>query len=127
MKPLKAIIVDDIRLIRAELKLILGDFPEIEIVGEAASVGKALNLIAEFEPDVVFLDIHLPRKSGFDLLDQVKTEIKVIFITSYSDEYSEDAKKYNPVDFLTKPVSKEKLSRAISKLLRRVDSIHSTY
>ena len=88
MKPLKAIIVDDIRLIRAELKLILGDFPEIEIVGEAASVGKALNLIAQYEPDVVFLDIHLPRKSGFDLLDRITTEIKVIFITSYSDEYS---------------------------------------
>jgi len=117
MKPLKAIIVDDIKLIRAELKLILGKFSEIEIVGEAASVGKALNLIAELEPDVVFLDIHLPRRSGFDLLDQLTSEIKVIFITSYSNEYAEEAKKYNPVDFLTKPVSKDKLSRAISKLI----------
>ena len=64
MKPLKAIIVDDIRLIRAELKLILGDFPEIEIVGEAASVGKALNLIAQYEPDVVFLTTGSYQEKG---------------------------------------------------------------
>ncbi len=103
----------------------LGEFPEIEIVGEAASAGKALNLISELKPDVVFLDINLPRMSGFDILEQINFDLNVIFITSYSDEYAEEAKKYNPVDFLTKPVSREKLSRAIRKLLRQVDYLHN--
>jgi two-component system LytT family response regulator len=116
MKPLRTIIVDDMRLIRAELKLLLSEFPEIEIVGEAASARKAINLISELEPDLVLLDIHLPRMSGFDILDQVTTHLNVIFITSYSNEFSEEAKKYKPVDFLMKPIRKEKLLKALKKL-----------
>ena len=116
MKPLRTILVDDVRLIRAEPKLILSEFPEIEIIGEAASARKAINLITELEPDLVFLDIHLPKMSGFDILDQVTADLKVIFITSYSNIYSEKAKKYKPVDFLMKPIRKEKLLKALNKL-----------
>ena len=116
MEPLRTLIVDDVRLIRVELKMILSDYPEIEVIGEASNVREAKYMISELKPDVVFLDIQLPGPSGFDLLDQIEVNFKLVFISSYFDQYYEKAKKYNPVDFLTKPISKEKLVTAISKL-----------
>ena len=116
MEPLRTLIVDDVRLIRVELKMILSDYPEIDIIGEASNVREAKYLISELKPDVVFLDIQLPGPSGFDLLDQLEVNFKLVFISSYFDQYYEKAKKYNPVDFLTKPISQEKLVTAISKL-----------
>ncbi len=126
MKPLRAIIVEDIRPIRTELKMMLSEYPEIRIVGEAATAAKAITLISELEPEVVLLDIHLPGMSGFDILDRVKADFKVIFITLYFNEYAAEAKKYKPVDFLTKPVSKDKLSRAIGKLTKQVNHLQRT-
>ncbi len=116
MEPLRTLIVDDVRLIRVELKMILSEYPEIDIIGEASNVREAKYLISELKPDVVFLDIQLPGPSGFDLLDRIEVNFKLVFISSYFDQYYEKAKKYNPVDFLTKPISKEKLVTAISKL-----------
>ena len=116
MNPLRTLIIDDVRLIRVELKMILSEYPEIDIIGEASNVREARYLISELKPDVVFLDIQLPGPSGFDLLDQIDVNFKLVFISSYFEQYYERARNYNPVDFLTKPIGKEKLLRVLEKL-----------
>ena len=116
MKSIRTVIVDDVRLVRIELKMILSEYPEIDIIGEASNTCDAISMISELKPDLVFLDIQLPGSSGFDLLDQIELNFKLIFISSYFDQYYERAKKYNPLDFLTKPINKKKLVKAISNL-----------
>ncbi len=116
MDQLRVIIIDDVRLIRVELRTMLSEYPEVEVVGEAGNVADALPLISELKPDLVFLDIRLPDLSGFDLLDKTEADFKVIFISSY-DKYIPKARTYNPVDFLLKPINKKKLYKAIQKVL----------
>jgi two-component system LytT family response regulator len=101
--------------------MILGDYPEIEVIGEASNVRDAKYLISELKPDVVFLDIQLPGQSGLDLLDQIEREFKIVFISSYFDQYYERAKKYKPVDFLSKPINKDRLLQAINKLFPKIE------
>ncbi len=123
MKPLKALIVDDVKLIRTELKIILEENKQIKVIGEAANVKDALIIIQDNKPDVLLLDIHLPGQSGFDLLDSLEEEIKTIFISSYFYKYSDQALKYNPVAFLSKPISKLKLYDAVNKLTEQIYNI----
>ena len=115
MSPLKTIIVDEKWLIRSELKLLLSKYPNIDVVGEAENAEEAIRLFTEKKPDVVFLDIHLPEYSGFDLIDKLDIDCKIIFISAYN-KYRAEAKKYHPIEFLLKPISAEKLSRTIKKL-----------
>ena len=115
MSPLKTIIVDDKWLIRSELKFLLSKYPNIDVVGEAENAEEAITLISEQKPDAVFLDIHLPEYSGFDLIDKLNIDCKIIFISAYN-KYRTAAKKYHPIEFLVKPISAEKLSRTIKKL-----------
>jgi two-component system LytT family response regulator len=110
-----AIIVDDERLARNELKLLLSDFSEINIIGEAANVNHAIELINQSKPDVLFLDIQLRRETGFDLLDKMNTKCKVIFVTAF-DEYALRAFEVNALDYLLKPINKDYLERAIKRL-----------
>jgi len=112
---LKTIIVDDKWLVRSELKLLLSQYPSIDIVGEAGNIEEAEKLIAEEKPDVVFLDIQLPENTGFDLLDKLDVDFKIIFISAFN-KYIPEAKKYHPVEFLLKPINAEKLSKTIKKL-----------
>lgn len=93
----------------------LGEFKELELVGAADHPDSALQLIAKERPDVLFLDIHMPGQSGFDLLDQLDYTPQVIFTTAYS-EYAYRSFDYNPVDYLLKPISPERLASAIDKL-----------
>jgi two-component system LytT family response regulator len=93
----------------------LSEYPHIKVIGEAANTVEAIPLIMKLKPDVVFLDIHMPGLSGFDLLYRMNVNFKVIFISSY-DRYREKAKKHNAVDFLLKPINKEKLGKAVQKL-----------
>jgi len=117
MKQLRTLIIDDIRLIRVELRMILNEYKVFDIVGEASNVQEAKKLISELKPDVVFLDIQMPGLSGFDLLDAINIDFKLVFISSYFDQYYEKATKYSPVDFLTKPINKDKLATVINKLI----------
>jgi two-component system LytT family response regulator len=121
MKPLRTLIIDDIRLIRLELKMILSEYPEIDIIGEASNVHDAKAMILKLNPDLVFLDIQLPGLSGFDLLNQIEINFKLVFISSYFDQYFEKARKYAPVDFLTKPINKDKLMNVVKKLSSHKD------
>jgi two-component system LytT family response regulator len=115
MQPLKTVIVDDEWLVRSELRTMLAGYPEIAVAGEAANVEQAIPLIRAIQPAVIFLDIQMPGASGFDLLDQVDTAAKIIFITAY-DKYALRAFEVNALDYLLKPISTERLQKAIKRL-----------
>ena len=112
---MKAIIIDDERLARKELVKLLEDFPEIEILGEAANADEAFELINQLSPDLLFLDIQMPGKTGFELLEMLDAVPKVIFTTAY-DEYALKAFEVNALDYLLKPIQMERLQDSLSKL-----------
>ncbi len=114
-KQYKAIIVDDERLARKDLLLMLRDFENIEVVGEADNVSLAADLIEKKSPDIIFLDIQMPGESGFDLLEKVRTQAKIIFVTAF-DEYAIRAFEVNAMDYLLKPVSTERLVRTLERI-----------
>jgi len=113
--PLKAIIVDDERLARAELKKLLQDYPDIDVVDEAANAEEGVDKIENQNPDVVFLDIQMPGKTGFDLLTDLERAPHVIFTTAY-DEYALKAFDVNALDYLLKPIEPKRLADAVHKL-----------
>jgi len=117
----KSIIVDDEELAREDLKVLLKDFSEIEIIGESETVEETKALIKKLDPDLIFLDIQMPGKSGFDLLEEIQINAKIIFVTAY-DEYAIRAFEVNAKDYLLKPVNKERLSLAIERLKTEQES-----
>jgi two-component system, LytTR family, response regulator len=112
---LKAIIIDDERLARLELRRMLQDFPEIEVVDEAANADEGLARIESHNPDLIFLDIQMPGKTGFDLLAELDRAPQVIFTTAY-DEYALKAFEVNALDYLLKPIEPKRLADAVHKL-----------
>lgn len=112
---LTAIIIDDERLARAELRLLLADFAEILIVGEAKNLTEAVNLIRANKPDVVFLDVQLSKENGFDLLEKIERDFKLIFVTAF-DEFAIRAFEINAIDYLLKPVNPERLAKTLARL-----------
>jgi two-component system LytT family response regulator len=112
---IRAIIIDDERLARNELRKLLADFPEIEIVAEGANANEGLEKIETINPDLVFLDIQMPGKTGFDMLAELDKAPHVIFTTAY-DEYALKAFEVNALDYLLKPVEPRRLADAIQKL-----------
>ncbi len=121
MNNLTALIVDDETLARFTLRNKLADFPEIEIIGEAASLKDAEEKIRVLNPGLLFLDIQLPDGSGFDLFNLIEYTGKVIFVTAY-DEYALRAFEINAIDYLLKPVSAKRLKSAIEKLGESLDA-----
>ena len=112
---MRAIIIDDERLARTELKKLLQDYPEIEVIDEAANADEGLNKIDTLHPDLVFLDIQMPGKTGFDMLAELDRAPHVIFTTAY-DEYALKAFEVNALDYLLKPVEPKRLADAVQKL-----------
>ena len=112
-----ALIVDDEWLVREELKQLLADYPEIHVAGEAGSVEQAADLLKARQFDVIFLDIQMPGALGFELLEQAKISAKIIFITAY-DQYAIKAFEVNALDYLLKPIQKERLGVAVARLGR---------
>jgi two-component system, LytTR family, response regulator len=113
--PIKTLIIDDERLARNELRKLLSEFPDIEIIDEATNVDEGVEKIDMLGPDLIFLDIQMPGKTGFDLLQEVERAPRVIFTTAY-DEYALKAFEVNAFDYLLKPVEPKRLSDAIQKL-----------
>ena len=111
----KALIIDDERLARNELKKLLADFAEIEIIGEAANAKEGLEKIESLMPDLIFLDIQMPGKTGFDMLLELDRAPHVIFTTAY-DEFALKAFEVNALDYLMKPVEPKRLADALHKL-----------
>jgi two-component system, LytTR family, response regulator len=115
----KALLVDDERLARAELRRLLRDLPEVEIVGEASHVDEAVLRIEELVPDLVFLDIEMPGGTGFDVLERLESVPLVIFTTAY-DNHAIRAFEVSALDYLLKPVDPRRLSAAVEKARPRL-------
>jgi two-component system LytT family response regulator len=115
---MKALIIDDERLARKELTNLLQEYPEIDIVGEAVNAEDAIEKIEALKPDLLFLDIQMPGKTGFELLQMLDNVPEVIFTTAY-DEYALKAFDFNALDYLLKPIEPDRLKEAINKLLKR--------
>ena len=117
---MQAIIVDDERLARRELAGLLRAHSEIAVAGEAASVEEAAALVRALDPDVVFLDIQMPKRSGFELLEAADVRGRVVFVTAH-DVHAIRAFEVNAVDYLLKPVHPARLAVTIGRLLAAVD------
>ncbi len=120
---IRTIIIDDERLARNELKKLLQEFPEVEIIAEAVNAGDGIEKIESLRPDLLFLDIQMPGKTGFDMLAELDRTPVVIFTTAY-DEYALKAFEVNALDYLLKPVEPRRLADAIQKLQILEESSH---
>lgn len=112
---MKAIIIDDERLARLELRKLLQEFPEIEVIDEAVNADEAISKIEATQPDLIFLDIQMPGKTGFDMLAELDKAPHVIFTTAHH-EFALKAFEVNALDYLMKPVEPKRLADAIQKL-----------
>src|SRR5262249_44916292 len=121
MRNLRALVVDDEAPARRTLQLLLANHPDVELVGECATGPDALETIDRTEPDLLFLDVHLPGFSGFELLQRLKTERPptVIFVTAY-EEHAVRAFDASAADYLLKPFDDERFDRALERAKARV-------
>ncbi|WP_295798045.1 response regulator [Mucilaginibacter sp.] len=115
MKKLKILIIDDERNAREEIKLLLKSYPDVEIIGEAKNADDAKEQIDIKKPDLLFLDIQMPEKTGFDLLESLDNVPQVIFTTAY-DQYAVKAFEVSAIDYLMKPIREERFAKAMEQL-----------
>lgn len=118
---IKAVIVEDSRLARNELKELLKSHTSIQLIGEAENVDNALDLIKKEQPDLLFLDINMPEKDGFELLEMLDEVPITIFTTAY-DEYAIKSFEYNALDYLLKPINENRFAQAIEKVKTKLES-----
>ncbi len=117
---MKAVLIDDERLAREELRGLLAAFPDIEVVGEAANVTEALKLVPKLRPDLLFLDIEMPGRTGFDFLATLPPpHPQLIFVTAF-DAFALRAFEVNALDYLMKPVHPQRLATAVAKVRARL-------
>jgi two-component system LytT family response regulator len=121
METTKAIIIDDEELARRLIRNYLNDFPGIEIIGECTNGFEGIKAIAEQKPDLIFLDIQMPKVNGFEMLELIENPPEVIFITAHN-EFAIRAFEMNAVDYLLKPYSKDRLVAAVAKAKERIQS-----
>lgn len=115
---MKALVIDDERLARKELIKLLEEHPSIQVVGEAMNADEADKLIEEHNPDLLFLDIQMPGRNGFQLLESLDSVPWVVFTTAY-DEFALKAFEVSALDYLLKPIQPERLSEAVHKVLEK--------
>ena len=117
-KKLRTLIADDEELARQVLRELLCAHQEIEVVAECRNGLEAVKAVAEFNPDLLFLDVQMPKLTGFDVLELIGPDVPVIFVTAY-DEYAMRAFEVHAVDYLLKPVGKERLAVALQRVKAR--------
>lgn len=115
MNVIKAVIVEDSRLARNELKELIKKHPQIELIGEAENVDEGYDLINQKQPDVLFLDINMPEKDGFELLEMLD-EVPITVFTTAFDEFAIKSFEYNALDYLLKPISENRFALALEKV-----------
>ena len=121
---MKALLIDDERLARNELRRLLAAFPEIRIAGEAVHAKQAREQMAALKPDLLFLDVQMPGETGLEFLASLEAPVPhVIFTTAY-DEFAVKAFELNALDYLLKPVDPARLATAVERLPGRKDSAH---
>ncbi|QEM14575.1 response regulator [Mucilaginibacter rubeus] len=121
---MRVLIIDDERAARNEVRRLLAGYPDFEIMGEAANADDALTIIAQQNPDLLFLDIQMPEKSGFDLLESLEQVPSVIFTTAY-DQYAVKAFEVSALDYLVKPIREERFEKAITQARQRLGKADS--
>jgi len=117
---MKVLLIDDERLARKELSGFLESHDSIEIIGEAQNADEAKVMIEELDPDLIFLDIQMPGKTGFELLEELESTPEVIFITAY-DDYAIRAFEVNALDYLLKPIDEARLEHTLMRVKERFD------
>lgn len=117
-KLIKALIIDDERGARNEIKRMVGYYPNVEVVGEAENADEARELIEKSKPDLLFLDIQMPGRSGFELLEILEKVPEVIFVTAF-DSFALQAFEVSAIDYLMKPIRQERFARAIDRAIER--------
>jgi two-component system LytT family response regulator len=115
MKSIKAVLIDDVEVMRITLKKVLEQFPHINIIGEASSFDEAKEVINRLKPDLLFLDINLNGLSSIDLLEELNCTPKIIFITSH-ENFAIKAFEINAVDYIIKPISTKRIAKAIERV-----------
>jgi len=119
MSTIKVIIVEDSRLARNELKELIKQHPEMEVIAEAENVDRAYQLITQLHPQLLFLDINMPEKDGFALLEMLEDVPVVVFTTAF-DEYAIKSFEYNALDYLLKPINKQRFANAVEKAKEKI-------
>jgi two-component system LytT family response regulator len=114
-----ALIVDDEELARQILRELLQAHTEIQILAECANGFEAVKAVAEHEPDLLFLDVQMPKLTGFDVLELIERDVAVIFVTAY-DQYAMKAFEVHAVDYLLKPVGRERFEAALEQATKRI-------
>ncbi|WP_047246297.1 LytR/AlgR family response regulator transcription factor [Maribacter thermophilus] len=121
MTHIKAVIVEDSRLARNELRELIKKYPQLEVIGEAENVDDAYTLIQETRPQLLFLDINMPEKDGFELLEMLDHIPITIFTTAF-DEYAIKSFEYNALDYLLKPINEKRFAQAIEKIEEKLNA-----
>jgi two-component system LytT family response regulator len=111
---MKAVIVDDERLARKELRRLLDEHPEVEIIGECSNGMEAIDFINANKPDLVFMDIEMPELNGFEVVEKIDKTPAIVFVTAYND-YALKAFEVNALDYVVKPVDPDRLKETIAK------------
>ena len=118
---IRVVIVDDEELARGLVREYLRDFPDAEIVAECANGFEAVKAVTDLHPELLFLDIQMPKLNGFEVLDLIEKDVAVIFVTAY-DEFALKAFEVYAVDYLLKPFSKERFAEAVTRAKGRLAS-----
>jgi len=116
---IRTLIIEDEELARKLLRTYLGDYPELEILGECENGFEGVKSINELKPDLIFLDIQMPKITGFEMLELIDHHPEIIFTTAY-DQFALKAFEYNAADYLLKPFSKERLQGALEKVKEKL-------
>jgi two-component system, LytTR family, response regulator len=116
---IRTLIIEDEELARKLLRTYLGDYPELEILGECENGFEGVKSINELKPDLIFLDIQMPKITGFEMLELIDHHPEIIFTTAY-DQFALKAFEYNAADYLLKPFSKERLQGALEKVREKL-------
>jgi len=117
--PLRLVIVDDEELARRMVREFLASMPDIDIVAECANGFEAVKAVADLHPDVLLLDVQMPKLNGFEVIELVGRDVAVVFTTAH-DEYALRAFEVHAVDYLLKPFNAERLSNALSRVRERL-------
>ena len=115
----KALIVDDEELARHIIRELLQSHPEIEIAAECANGMEAVKAVGEHKPNLIFLDVQMPKLTGFDVLELIGTDVPVIFVTAY-DQYAMRAFDVHAIDYLLKPIGRERFDAAVERAKNRL-------
>src|ERR1700692_858620 len=118
---MKIIIIDDEPLARSIIKEYLQYHPELELIAECNDGFEGVKAIQQFQPDLIFLDIQMPKINGFEMLELIELPPAVIFTTAF-DEYAIKAFESHAVDYLLKPFSRERFDKAMNKLMQQENS-----